>query len=93
MICPYDTRIVPATILACAQRTHPERVDGEHTSVCPDYADPAELEADPGDGLWLAGQLCDWTEIRSDEDSSVIRLHVASRHNEETAQPGVRYPI
>jgi hypothetical protein len=196
MICPYDTRIVPATILACAQRTHPGRVDGEHTSVCPDYADPAEfarscdatplpappataagfhfegdlrelrrfvtrraaahglsaaradmlvlaagevgtylkhllpgtatvrvweepgavvcdfhqardsragdpflglrpveLEADPGDGLWLAGQLCDWTEIRSDEDSSVIRLHVASRHNEETAQPGVRYPI
>jgi hypothetical protein len=196
MICPYDARIVPATILASAQRTHPQQVDGEHTSACPDYADPAEfarscdavplpappaaavgfefagdlrelrrfvasraaahglsaaragmlvlaagevgtylknlppgtatvraweepgalvcdfrqardsrasdpflglrpaeLEADPGDGLWLAGQLCDWTEIRSGEDSSVIRLHVASRHNEETAQPGVRYPI
>jgi hypothetical protein len=196
MICPYDTRIVPAAILASAQRTHPEQVEGPHTSPCPDYADPAEfarscdatplpappaaavdfhfggglralrrfvasraaahglttaragmlvlaagevgtylknlppgtatvrvweepgavvadfhqvrdsrasdpflglrpaeLEAGPGDGLWLAGQLCDWTEIRSGADSSVIRLHVASRHNEETAQPGVRYPL
>lgn len=54
---------------------------------------PAELEPEPGDGLWLAGQICDWIEIRSDDASSTIRLHVASRHNEEMAQPGIRYPI
>jgi MEDS: MEthanogen/methylotroph, DcmR Sensory domain len=54
---------------------------------------PAELEAEPGDGLWLAGQICDWIEIRSGDDSSTIRLHVASRHNEEMAQLGTRYPI
>jgi MEDS: MEthanogen/methylotroph, DcmR Sensory domain len=54
---------------------------------------PAELEPEPGDGLWLAGQICDWIEIRSGDDSGVIRLHVASRHNEEMAQPGIRYPI
>jgi hypothetical protein len=54
---------------------------------------PAELKPEPGDGLWLAGQICDWIEIRSGQDSGVIRLHVASRHNEEMAQPGVRYPI
>ncbi len=54
---------------------------------------PADLEPEPGDGLWLAGQVCDWIEIRSGDDSSTIRLHVASRHNEEMAQPGIRYPI
>jgi hypothetical protein len=32
-------------------------------------------------------------EIRPGADSGVIRLHVASRHNEEMAQPGIRYPI
>lgn len=54
---------------------------------------PAELVAEPGDGLWLAGQLCDWIEIRSDNHSSIVRLHVASRHNQEMAQPGLRYPL
>jgi MEDS: MEthanogen/methylotroph, DcmR Sensory domain len=54
---------------------------------------PAELRPEPGDGLWLAGQICDWMEIRSGDDRSVIRLHIASRHNEEMAQPGIRYPI
>jgi hypothetical protein len=54
---------------------------------------PAELKPEPGDGLWLAGQICDWIEIRSTDESSTIRLHVASRHNEEMAQPGIRYPI
>jgi MEDS: MEthanogen/methylotroph, DcmR Sensory domain len=54
---------------------------------------PAELEPGPGDGLWLAAQICDWMDMRSGDDGSVIRLHVATRHNEETAQPGIRYPI
>ena len=54
---------------------------------------PAELEPEPGDGLWLAGQICDWMDISSGDDGRTIRLHVASRHNEEMAQPGIRYPI
>jgi hypothetical protein len=201
MICPYDTRIVPPAILADAQHTHPEQVDGPRISPCPGYGDPAdfarscdadplpdpppgaaefdfagdlrglrrfitsraaahgltsdrtgmlvlaagevgtylknqgpgsatvrmweqpgavvcdfrqtrarsdqassdsdpflglrpaELKPEPGDGLWLAGQICDSIEIRPGQASGVIRLHVASRHNEEMAQPGVRYPI
>jgi anti-sigma regulatory factor (Ser/Thr protein kinase) len=196
MICPYDMRILPLAILANARSTHPEQVDGSHTTPCPEYGDPAdfaracdasplsspppsaaefqftgdlrgvrrfvadraaahglpadragmlvlaageiatyaknhaagratvrtweqpgmvvcdfrlppaaidgdpflglrpaELEPEPGDGLWLAGQICDWIEIRSGDESSTIRLHVASRHNEEMAQPGIRYPL
>ena len=53
---------------------------------------PAELKAEPGDGLWLTSQLCDWMEIRSGADGCVVRLHVHSRRNEELAQPGISYP-
>ena len=54
---------------------------------------PAELEPGPGDGLWLASQICDWVEIRNSADSCTIRLQVPSRRDEEMAQPGVRYPV
>jgi len=54
---------------------------------------PAEpLEPRPGDGLWLASQICDWLEIRSDSAGCDIQLQVPSMHNAELTQPGARYP-
>ncbi len=53
---------------------------------------PAGLEARPGDGLWLTGQICNWMDISSGIDGGTIRLQVPGMHNEETAQQGVRYP-
>jgi hypothetical protein len=53
---------------------------------------PAGLEASPGDGLWLTGQICDWMDISSGIDGGTIRLQVPGMRNEETAQQGVRYP-
>jgi MEDS: MEthanogen/methylotroph, DcmR Sensory domain len=53
---------------------------------------PARLEADAGDGLWLANQICDWMEIRSGGDGCTVQLRVPSRHDQEmVAQPGIRY--
>jgi hypothetical protein len=46
-----------------------------------------------GDGLWLANQICDWLDIRSDPAGSTIQLEVPSSHDQEmAAQPGIRYP-
>jgi hypothetical protein len=53
---------------------------------------PAGLEARPGDGLWLTGQICDWMDISSGSHGGTIRLQVPGTHNQETAQQGVRYP-
>ena len=53
---------------------------------------PAGLKARPGDGLWLTSQICDWMDISSGRGGGTIRLQVPGRHNEETAQQGVRYP-
>ena len=187
MICPYDARILPESIIAGARRTHPTQVTGARTSPCSDYSDPAafarecdtsplpdppagaaayqfdgdlrglrqfiasiaaahgldgdrsmllvqaasevgaylkgqpgnatvqaweqpggivcdfrqpqaaigdpfaglrpvELDPQPGDGLWLAGQLCDWIDIRSGPEACTIRLQVPSRRSEEMAQ-------
>jgi hypothetical protein len=47
---------------------------------------PAELSPQPADGLWLAGQLCDWIDIRSGPQACTIRLQVPSRRSEEMAQ-------
>lgn len=33
------------------------------------------LEAESGRGLWIANQLCDLVQIRSDEAGSVVRIH------------------
>jgi len=54
---------------------------------------PAELVPGDGDGLWLANQICDWMEIRSDAAGSTIQLQIPSSHDQEmAAQPGTRYP-
>lgn len=43
MICPYDTRVVPADIAADARRTHPTQVAGEQVTVCPEFVEPADF--------------------------------------------------
>ena len=54
---------------------------------------PAELVPGDGDGLWLANQICDWMDIRSDAEGCTIQLQVPSSHDQEmAAQPGIRYP-
>lgn len=54
---------------------------------------PAELAPGEGDGLWLANQICDWMDIRSDAAGLTIRLQIpSSRDQEMAAQPGTRYP-
>ena len=54
---------------------------------------PAELAPGDGDGLWLANQICDWMDIRSDAAGSTIQLQIPSSHDQEiAAQPGIRYP-
>jgi MEDS: MEthanogen/methylotroph, DcmR Sensory domain len=54
---------------------------------------PAELVPGDGDGLWLANQICDWMDIRSDAGGCTIQLQIPSSHDQElAAQPGMRYP-
>ena len=54
---------------------------------------PAELVPGDGDGLWLANQICDWMDIRSDAEGCTIQLQIPSSHDQEmAAQPGIRYP-
>ena len=54
---------------------------------------PAELVPGDGDGLWLANQICDWMDIRSDPEGCSIQLQIPSSHDQEmAAQPGIRYP-
>jgi hypothetical protein len=48
MICPYDTRVVPADIAADARRTHPTHIAGDQVTGCPEFVDPAEFAAAPG---------------------------------------------
>jgi len=36
-------------------------------------------EANGGHGLWLVHQICDHVELHSDEQGTVIRLHMALR--------------
>jgi hypothetical protein len=45
MICPYDTRRLPASIIDSALRTHPASVTGTATRPCPRYTDPAAYAA------------------------------------------------
>jgi hypothetical protein len=51
---------------------------------------PVTLTPRPDDGLWLAGQLCDWVDLRSGPDGLTIRLQVPGQGNEETAGQPVR---
>ncbi|MFI1798582.1 anti-sigma factor RsbA family regulatory protein [Streptomyces sp. NPDC020379] len=47
MVCPYDTRTVPADVIEAACATHPARLDGEHVTPCAAYRDPAAYTASP----------------------------------------------
>jgi MEDS: MEthanogen/methylotroph, DcmR Sensory domain len=54
---------------------------------------PAELVPGDGDGLWLANQISDWMDIRSDAEGCTFQLQIPSSHDQElAAQPGIRYP-
>ncbi|MBT2387448.1 MEDS domain-containing protein, partial [Streptomyces sp. ISL-11] len=45
MVCPYDTRVVPASVAESACATHPARLDGQRLTPCAGYADPAAYAA------------------------------------------------
>ncbi|WP_414167862.1 anti-sigma factor RsbA family regulatory protein [Streptoverticillium reticulum] len=45
MICPYDTRNVPADVARAACATHPARLDGRRLIPCTGYAEPAAYAA------------------------------------------------
>ncbi|MFK0181715.1 anti-sigma factor RsbA family regulatory protein [Streptomyces xanthochromogenes] len=47
IVCPYDTRTLPETIITDARRTHPELVTGASTKTSPHYAAP-----DTGPSPW-----------------------------------------
>ncbi|MFI9205978.1 anti-sigma factor RsbA family regulatory protein [Streptomyces sp. NPDC053048] len=46
MICPYDTRTVPADVARAACATHPARLDGRRLIPCAGYADPGAYAAE-----------------------------------------------
>jgi anti-sigma regulatory factor (Ser/Thr protein kinase) len=46
ILCPYDTRVLPRSIVSGAMRTHPEVVSGYDTWQSLSYRDPAEFAAD-----------------------------------------------
>jgi anti-sigma regulatory factor (Ser/Thr protein kinase) len=41
--------------------------------------EPPLPEANGGHGLWLVHQVCDRVELRSDENGTVIRMHMSLR--------------
>lgn len=43
IVCPYDTRTVPESVVADAQRTHPEMVDGGGVRPSPRYVDTGQF--------------------------------------------------
>jgi hypothetical protein len=43
IMCPYDTRSVPARALAHARHTHPELAEGASTTASPDYQNPEDF--------------------------------------------------
>jgi hypothetical protein len=52
---------------------------------------PPALESLPGDGLWLAQQVCESVEVRVDRAGCTIHLQVHGPHAEELLQSGVPY--
>jgi len=42
---------------------------------------PPPPEANGGHGLWLVHQVCDHVDLRSDENGTVIRLHMSLPRN------------
>ena len=43
ILCPYDTRVVAASIIDAAKATHPALGDGEHAETSARYADPLDF--------------------------------------------------
>lgn len=55
---------------------------------------PPQLREEPGDGLWLTHQICEWVDIRSDDAGSTIELAMPGPHAEEALQTDtVRLPF
>ncbi len=52
---------------------------------------PPALEYQPGDGLWLAQQVCELLEVRVNRAGCTIHLQVHGPHAEELLQSGVPY--
>jgi hypothetical protein len=52
---------------------------------------PPAMEPRPGDGLWLAQQVCDLVEVRAHHTGCRILLQVPGPHAEELVQTGVPY--
>ncbi len=40
---------------------------------------PPPADANGGHGLWLVHQVCDQVELRSDENGTIIRMHMSLR--------------
>lgn len=40
IVCPYDTRTLPADVIADARRTHPAHLGGSEITSCAEYVDP-----------------------------------------------------
>lgn len=47
IVCPYDTRALPAELVAGARRTHPEVAHGSDATVSPTYRGPEDFLLDP----------------------------------------------
>ena len=86
MVCPYDSRIARPDVLADALRTHPERLDGDRVAASPDYLDPARFRPHgprPGQGLWLARQICESVEVHPTESGCTVRLELTGTRAQE----------
>ena len=47
IVCPYDTRSVPAEVVAEARRTHPEAADGTTVTGSSTYREPEDFLLQP----------------------------------------------
>ncbi|OKK16316.1 hypothetical protein AMK16_24915 [Streptomyces sp. CB00455] len=74
IVCPYDTRVLPASVVADARRTHPQLVSGAAARASGHYAAPLDgawgrtLSPVPSDGRAV---------LRFDADLSAVRPFVA----------------
>ena len=48
-------------------------------------------EPGPGDAVWLARQICESLEIRSDDSATTVRMSLPGRHAEELNQSSAQY--
>jgi hypothetical protein len=76
MICPYDARILDATILTAARQTHPSCMQGREVHPCPEYVDPAEF-ARTCDAAPLPEPRPDAAVLLGEGDLSRLRRFVA----------------